>query len=148
MTDGKPMNPKPRCRFYSSGTVKLEYAPGSQGVRRIYFTPAKTHTIEYRGEKYAIFVSDPPSGDPRPIDAKAVQLRDNHIEINTEGIKNKPMLRDLALAAIKSVGVDVSVKVKKSEDSEGCKEVKKSEGSKDVNLYLRGAVVQALSHTK
>ena len=116
--------------------MKLEYAPCSQRVSRIYFTPAKTHTIEYRGEKYAIFVSDPPSGDPPPIEAKAVQLRDNHVEINTKGIKNKPMLRDLASAAIKSVCVDISVKVKKSEDS------------RDVNLRLKGAVVQALSHTK
>ena len=115
--------------FASTGTVKLEYRGGGQ-VSKIHFTPSKHHTIEHLGKKYAVFVPDSlPRCRSRPLDSKAVELKEVGVEIDAFGVWS-PMHRDLALAAIKSIAVDILVTVEKKE------------------LHLCRAVIPARSHTK
>ena len=123
--------------FESSGTVRLGYDSDGKVISEIYFTSAKHHTIEHRGKKYAVFVSRDtrPSHtdtdkDRRLFDAKLVKLEDDGVKLETVRELGDPMLRDLALSAIKSVGVDVSVTIS---------------GDK---LHHQSAVVPAQSHTK
>lgn len=126
----KPENPKADDdTFESSGTVRLKYGSDGRRISEIYFTSAKPHTIDHRGKRYAVFVSDP-STDGSPFDAKLVELKDGYVGIEVDDRGRDAMLRDLALSAIKSVGVDVSVTI-----------------SGD-RLHHQSAVVPAQSHTK
>jgi len=122
-------------KLSSSGTIKLNYI--CESTSNLYFTPAKSHTIDHLN-KYAIFVPEPPPDSPCQPDSKAVQLKEGHVEIKIYCLENVYMLHALTLAAIKSVAVDISVEIKKANE----------EKCKAGDLILKGAVVPSRSHTK
>lgn len=139
--------------FTSSGTVRIVY--GTEGERcKVLFTSATHHTIEHDRKKFAVFVNacqkkpqtsqekekcapengnggtHPNSDGAAPLEAKVLELKDNHVEIEVGG-KSSTAWRDaLSQAAIRSVGVDITVV------------------SCEGKLTLTGAVVPAKSHKK
>ena len=102
----------PHPTYTSSGTVHLVYDSGGKPTK-ILFTAATHHTVEHAGKKFAVFVADRNSlsKDTIPLDAKAVELKNNHIEVGV-GVgdgKGADLLLTLAQAVIKLVGVDITV---------------------------------------
>ena len=93
----------------SSGAVNIQY--GRFKADKVYFKPDTHHTIEHGGKKYAVFVGTPQSDRSVTLHAWAIEVKDNHIEVGVDDQTDANLLDALGQAAIKSVGVDITVEM-------------------------------------